>query len=53
MTLWKVFGSGVNSLWFYSLFGRVGELVFSLPIVTFLDPWILPQALDGIHIWLC
>lgn len=34
----------------HSLFGGIRELVFPLPLVTFLNPRITPQALDGIHV---
>lgn len=50
--VWKVFVE-VSRLCLHSLFGRVGELVFPLPTVTFPNPWIIPQAPDGVHIWFC
>lgn len=42
-----------RSFCFHSLFGGVWELVFPLPIVTFLNPRVTPQALDGIHVRVC
>lgn len=33
-----------------SLFGRIGELVLSPPVVAFLDAGIRPQILDRLHV---
>lgn len=33
-----------------SLFGGIGELVLSPPVVALLDAGVRPQVLDGLHV---